>query len=257
MTESPPLDRMQLIADYRTAVNSLKKSGKQAITYGCLCLFVGLINFDPTNVFQCLYLGVGAAEVLIGLRNRLRPSPLGVLLDLFLLALLGMWNIGVQVLVMEMGGQPWWPGAVFGFFIIIAAARRVRHFNRVRDAFREPPSESQLAWFDEVINEIRNTNSDESDDMIEFRSGLTWKGKRLGDVLIVVDHFDLENLIVDARDVDFTDRGKGLIRKNRYGQLRLGERTFSLASISPQKLDVLLSWRGDANRPEEQLLPEF
>jgi hypothetical protein len=127
----------------------------------------------------------------------------------------------------------------------------VSHYNRVRDAFREPPSESQLAWFDEVIDEIRNAKADETDDMIQFTTGFTWKGKRLGDVLIVVDQLDSENLVVDPGDTGFTDRGKVLIGKGRNGALRLGKRTFGLVTISPEMLLVLMNWQADAHVPKD------
>ena len=78
-----------------------------------------------------------------------------------------------------------------------------------------------------------------------------WKGKRFGDVAIFVDKLDFENLIVDPRDIEWTDKSKALFGSNRLVVLRIGVRTFKIADISPEMLLRLESWQTDAIEPED------
>ena len=116
-------------------------------------------------------------------------------------------------------------------------------------SFREPPTDEQVAWFDEVIAEIKAAKVAETPDMVEFRSGFLWKGRKLGDVLIFVDKLDFDNLIADRHDVDFTDKGKALFG-GRIVKLRIGRRTFRFAEIRPEMLATLQSWGADEEPPE-------
>jgi hypothetical protein len=251
MTEAAPLDRMQKIADYRTTCRFLRRSGKQAIVYGCFSLFIGAMTHqfqDP--LYSYLYLVLGSIELIVGLRNRFKPSAVGVILDGCLLILIGAWMTTVQLLAIFQGLNNSWIALVIGPAFIGIAIQRFYKYGHAREAFREPPTEEQISWFDEVIAEIKAAKVAETPDMVEFRAGFLWKGRKLGDVLIFVDKLDFDNLIADRRDVDFTDKGKALFGGGRIVKLRIGRRTFRFAEIRTEMLALLEEWGADEEPPE-------
>jgi len=178
---------------------------------------------------------------LIGLRNRYQPSAVGLILDGILLMLLGGWLLTQQqaILLILRGGT------VLGVVLILMSALRFQRYGQVRDAFAEPPTDGQVAWFDEIVAEIQAADAAADPTIVEFRSGIAWKGKRLGDVLIFTDALDSENLIVDRHDAETTDKGKALLGSARFAAMRFGRRTFDFAEIAPEQLERLQSWRTD------------
>jgi hypothetical protein len=245
MTDSAPLDRMQKMADYRTTCKFLNQSGKQGIVFGCVFLLTGVLTFN-NQPLDYLYLGLGTAELLVGLFNRYQPSAFGIVLDGIMLILLGIWNLTVLAINLGMGIPPSWFGPIFGAVVILVGVQRIRRYPRVKAAFEEPPTDEQMAWFDDIVKDVREATPDAAGDVVEFRAGLAWKGKRFGDTAIFVDKMDMENLIVDRRDIDWTDKGKALFSIRRNVRLRIGERSFTLAEITPEMLTLLETWRDGA-----------
>jgi hypothetical protein len=250
MTDDAPLERMQKIADFRTTTRYLKRGGRSSIVFGCIFLFLGALVFQG-QLHNYLYLGLGVAELFVGLHNRFRPSAAGVVLDAVMLLLLGVWNLANQLLLFNAGVPPEIFGLVFGVLVIGIALQRFRKYPRAREAFAEPPTEEQLAWLDELIVEIQAADPATTPDLVEFRSGFPWKVRRLGDVLVLVDKLDTENLIVDRHDLDWTDRGKALFGSNRLVRLRVGHRVFGVAEFRPDVLATLDEWRRYPEPPED------
>ncbi len=251
MTDAAPLDRMQQMADYRTTCKFLKRSGQQGIVFGSLFLLIGVMNFGQ-RATDYLYLGLGSIELLIGLHNRYYPSALGIVLDGILLILLGVWNLAWQAMAVAQGVPLSWFSGIFGVLVIVVGVMRFKRYPRIKAAFDNPPTDVQIAWFDDVVKEVQEATPNASGDVVEFRSGLVWKGKRFGDMVIFVDKMDFENLIVDRRDTEWTDKGKTLFGGRRHGRLRIGERTFSFAEFTPENLAVLEAWRYDSEAPESE-----
>jgi hypothetical protein len=259
MTDESPLQRMQRIADYRTTCKFLVKSGKQGIIFGSLFLFVGIMSFD-NRITDYLYLGLGSIELFVGLHNRFRPSAFGIILDGIMLILLGAWNLASMGIIINQGVPPSLFSAIFGVVVILVAITRFRRYPRIRAAFEDPPTAEQIAWLDEVIKEIQDSTA-ASEDTVEFRAGLLWKGKRYGDTVIFVDIMDSENLIVDRRDIGWQDKGKALFSSRRNVSLNIGERSFAIAEFAPEVLDRLELWRTegeaqDLSTHDEGMVPE-
>jgi hypothetical protein len=243
MASNPPLDRLQKIADYRTTCKFLRRKGKSAIIFGALFMYLGVMLFAG-RIVDYLYLGVATCELLIGLRNRLRPSATGVILDGGMLVLLSVWNLAMQLLWLQAGGDIR-IGAAIDVLIAVAGIRRIAGYGRARDAFQEPPTPDQLDWFDDLIHEIQTAKAAETSDMIQFKSGLRWKGRRLGDMVVFVDKLDFENLVVDRHDIEILDDRKSLLSNARQVKLRLGRKLFKVAEFSPKMLEILETWQID------------
>jgi hypothetical protein len=238
MASTPPLDRLQKIADYRTTCTFLRRKGKSGIVLGCFFWFIGANAFQG-RLFDYLYLGFATIELLVGLRNRLRPSAFGVVLDGGVLILLGVWNLTMQFLGWRLGT------AIIDVVVICLGIRRIAGYPRARGVFRDPPTPEQIHWFDDLVAEIQSATAAETSDVIEFTSGIRWKGRRLGEIAVFVDKHDSENLIVDLRDIEILSNRKALLRSTRQVQLRVGRKTFALAEFSPEMLSLLESWLAD------------
>jgi hypothetical protein len=243
MAISPPLDRLQKIADYRTTCKYLRRNGKTGIVLGCFFLFLGAMAFQG-RLFDYLYFGLATIQLLAGLKNRLRPSAFGVVVDGGMLILLGVWNLTTRFL-------GWRQGAIiFDVVVICLGIRRIAGYPRARAVFRDPPTPEQIDWFDDLVAEIQSAKAEETPDLIEFTSGIRWKGRRLGDIAVFVDIHDSENLIVDLRDIEILSDRKALLRSARQVKLRIGRRTFALAEFAPEMLSLLKSWLADVEPAE-------
>jgi hypothetical protein len=243
MAITPPLDRLQKIADYRTTCKFLRRNGKTGIVLGCFFWFLGAMAFQD-RLFDYLYLGFATIELLVGLRNRLRPSASGVVLDGGMLILLGVWNLTTRFLGWRQGA------AIFDVVVICLGIRRIAGYPRARAVFLDPPTPEQIQWFDDLVAEIQSAKAAETSDLIEFTSGIRWKGRRLGEIAVFVDKHDSENLIVDRHDIEIQSDRKALLRSARQVKLRVGRKTFALAEFSPEMLSVLESWL-DGDEPAE------
>jgi len=241
MNDEAPIKRLQKIADFRTTSEHLKKSGRAAILFGFLWVYLGVESFDG-SISQYLYIGLGCCELLMGLRNRYFPTPIGFVLEGCFLILLGLYNIGRQLNDIALGGQPVLFSAIFAGLTIWIGFRHFKRYHQVRDAFDEPPSKEQLEWLDDIVAEIRKLKSSGSPEIVCFRSGLEWIGRRLGDLLIFIDQIDSENVIVDRRDAVCIDKGKVLLGSKHNAEVFLGERRFALAQFTPEMLGRFQNW---------------
>jgi hypothetical protein len=251
MNGMPPLDRLQKIADYRTTCRSLKQKGRGAIYWAVLFLCLGVQFFDG-GLLGFLYLGVAFIELLVGLRNCLQPSAFGLVLDGGMLILLSVWNLAMYVLCGPMVAISFGPG--FDVGIAIAGVRRIAGYARARAVFAEPPTPDQLRWFDDLAAEIQGAKAAETPDLVEFLAVGRWKGMRLGEIIVFVNHIDSENLIVAPQEIEILSDHKALFGKTRQLRLRIGSKTFPLAEFSPEMLAVLESWLdGDERMTREEM----
>ncbi len=244
MTRDPPLERLQKIADFRTTRKHLRDSGRGGIVWGCLILVFGTATFDGQVAdYSCIALGV--VESLVGIRNLLYPSAFGIVLEAGLLITVGAWRLSVEIFALQNGGNIGWGWFVFNLMLVMAGFGLIRRYSYARDAYRDPPTIEQLAWFDDLMAEIHEEKWIETDDFVEFRMGLRWKAKRVADLVIVADENDYDNLIVDRHDIDIEDKGRVLFGSSRKVHLRIGRRTLVNAEFTPEMLARLQAWSTD------------
>jgi hypothetical protein len=253
MTSTAPLDRLQKIADYRTTCKFLRKNGVGEMAFGFALSLNGAFAFQ-NRLVDYLYLAIATIVLLNGLRNRLHPSAFGRVMNGSMMILLGAWNLTIQFLWLGQGapiafnfGAP----AIFDVFVICFGIREILRYPQARAVFRDPPTPEQIHWFDDLIAEIQSAKAGETPDLVEFTSGIRWRGRRLAEIAVFVDKNDLETLIVDRHDIEILSDRKALLRSARQVKLRIGRRTFALAVFSPEMLSVLESWLGD----DEQMEP--
>jgi hypothetical protein len=248
MASTAPLDRLQKIADYRTTCNFLRRKGNGSILLGGFFLYLGAVVFEgePFGYF-CLALAV--FEVLIGIKNRFRPSAFGLILDGGTLIVLSVWNLAWHCLWWRLGGLGGLGGGIAPAAVDEAVAclgiRRIAGYSRAFAAFNKPPVPEQIQWLDDLVDEIQRAKASENPAMIEFKARGRWKGMRLGDLIVFVDRLDFENLIVDRREVEILNDRQALLSSMREVRLRLGRKLFRLARFSPEMLSILESWLRD------------
>ncbi len=244
MASTAPLDRLQKIADFRTTCNFLRRKGNGSILLGGFFLYLGAVVFAG-EAFGYFCLALAAFEVLIGIKNRFRPSAFGLILDGGMLIVLSVWNLAWHALWWRLGGGIA-PAAV-DVAVACIGVRRIAGYSRAFAAFDKPPEPEQIQWLDDLVDEIQRARASETPAMIEFKAGVRWKGMRIGDLIVFVDRLDFENLIVDRREVEILNDRQALLSSTREVRLRIGRRLFQLARFSPEMLSILESWLHDDN----------
>ena len=252
MEANSPLERLQTIADYRTTSRMLRESGRQSFFWGGLMLLLGYLSFTGA-AWNYVYLALGFAEFGVGALNRYRPSAEGIIFDGLLLLVFALWNLGMQALAWLGGGGVSWFGLVVGVFLLLAGFIRVSWYKRARAGFDDPPTEEQLAWLDGLAREILASDPAQNPDTVEFTSGLRWKGKLLGEAVVLVAQNEAEILVVGRDDFEMSATGKTLFGGKHTGQVRAGARRFRQAIFAPPALANYEHWKAG---PEEEPTPD-
>jgi hypothetical protein len=179
--------RLQQVAAYRELCRAVRKTGRENVFFALLMLGLAYLSFPNgggrglVQFVFALYLGLALAEFAVGLFKFIRPSAEGILLDGLVLLMFAGWNIGWQGLRLVAGVPPQVVIALLGVFMLFQAVERFRSYGRLRRLFRERPSPDQIAWFDDLVREIRAADPDQDDTALDLPTRGRWKAKLLGD----------------------------------------------------------------------------
>jgi hypothetical protein len=244
MERSEPLDRLQKIADYRTAYRFLRTSGKHSMIFGAILLALILQDFGG-QPGDALLATICAVEVLIGAWNRFNPSPVGMILDGCWIGLLGVVSIYRFAVMLPVVGRLAWISFAFGVSLLLAAAMRFAWYGRAKRAFADPPTEDQIAWLDELVKEILAADPATDPQAVAFSMGATFKGKLLGDTAVFVMGKDVDLFVAARDDVEFEVTGK-LFGRKPQAMIRIGRRKFPGATLSEAAVANYRRWKDDA-----------
>jgi hypothetical protein len=183
--------RLQQVASYRELCNSVRRTGRENVFFALLMVGLAYMTFQPNGqgfvqfVFV-LYLGLALAEFAVGLFKFIHPSAEGLLLDGLVLLMFAGWNLGWQGLQLVRGAPPNLIIAVLGAMMLAQAVGRFKTYGELRRMFRDRPSPDQIAWFDDLIREIRAADPEQDDTALDLPAGGRWKAKLLGDTAFFV-----------------------------------------------------------------------
>jgi hypothetical protein len=179
--------RLQQVAAYRELCRSIRGSGRGNVVFAGLMLFLAYLtaNVQPAWVLA-LYVGLALAELAAGLFKAVAPSAEGVLLDAFILLLFALFNVGMQGLRFLAGAQPSPVIAFFGLYLLWSAVGRFRAYGHLRRLFADRPTADQIAWFNDLVHEIRTADPETDDQALDLPTRPAWKAKLLGTTAFVV-----------------------------------------------------------------------
>jgi hypothetical protein len=182
--------RMQLhrVVAYRDLCRAVRRSGRENVFYASLMLFLAYIAWDRgmDPVIVAVYGSLVAAELAIGLFKWAFPSAEGYLLDgLVLLAFAGVY-IGVQFQKAQVG-RALEPIVLFlGLYMFWGAINRFKAYRQLRRMFAERPTAEHMAWFDDLIAEIRDADPQSDELALDLPTKPHWKAKLLGTMAFFV-----------------------------------------------------------------------
>lgn len=183
--------RLQQVAAYRELCRRVRIGGRDNIFFALLMLLLAYYTFNPNaggivQFVYLLYLGLALCEFLIGLFKWLYPSAEGILLDGVLLLIFAAWNLGWQGLALAAGQQPFTVLIFLGLFMLMIAVGRFKVYGQLRKLFAERPSAEHIAWFDDLLHEIRTADPQSDELALDLPTGPHWKAKLLGSTVFFV-----------------------------------------------------------------------
>jgi hypothetical protein len=139
-------------------------------------------------------------ELLAGVFKWLFPSAEGFLLDgLVWLAFAG-YNLGISYLRFQAGGQPSPVGVFFCVYMLYGAINRFKYYGQIRKVFAQRPTSEQIAWFDDLVYEIKNADPSNDDQVLDLPTGPHWKAKLLGTTVFFIGMKNSTVLILGPDD---------------------------------------------------------
>lgn len=184
--------RLQQVLVYRKLCQSIRAGGRSNVFFAGIMLALAYYTFNPRlggilGIIFVLYLGLAFAELSVGLFKWLFASAEGVLLDAGLLLIFATWNLSSQALFYFLiGKQPDFVIVFLGIIMFSGAVRRFKDYTELRRLFADRPSREQLAWFDDLIDEIRRADPATDDLALDLPTRPHWKAKLLGSTAFFV-----------------------------------------------------------------------
>jgi len=196
---------LQRVLAYRELCRSIRSSGRGNVFFAVLFFAFAYFVFQPNaggaaNILVLLYAGLALAEIGVGLFKWFFPNAEGVLLDALLLLLFAGINLGSQALVLAMGQNPSLVGVFIGLILLSGAVRRFKNYLDLRRAFADRPTSDQLAWFDDLIYEIKHADPATDDLALDLPTRPHWKAKLLGTTAFFVEKAGREVLVAGPWD---------------------------------------------------------
>jgi hypothetical protein len=175
--------RMQLqrVVAYRELRAGVRRSGRGNVFFALVMLFFAYLVWEQraaaggVPLAAVLYGALAVGELLVGLFKWLFPSAEGVLLDGFVL----LAFVGYNFLALLGGRPPAWV-ILFGLFMLWAAVGRFKAYAQLRRMFAHRPSPEHLAWFDDLVAEIRAADPQADELALDLPTKPHWKVKLLG-----------------------------------------------------------------------------
>jgi hypothetical protein len=161
------------------------------------------------------YAVLGVAELFVGLWKKFAPSVEAVLVDGLILFAFGGFVLLRQVLAWQGIG----PGQVHPVSILLGiwwlsdGVKAVKGYGALRRAFPERPSRDQIAWFNDLVYEIRAADPETDDAALDIPTSPHWRAKLLGSTAFFVTTRGGSVLVAGPGDFaihrDDHDRGTG------------------------------------------------
>jgi hypothetical protein len=214
--------RLQQVAAYRELCRGVRRSGRENIFFALIMLFLAyVVSKGQANVVVLtLYLILAVGELLVGLFKLLKPSAEGIFLDGIVLLVFAVFNLGFQYVGFQ-NGRPLDPIIIFlGLFMLFGAVNRFKAYGQLRLLFAERPSAEHMAWFDDLVREIKAADPQSDDLALDLPTSPHWKAKLLGTTAFFVTLKGNSVLVAGPHDFELlrekadhgTGRRKGLLR---------------------------------------------
>ena len=246
--------RMRLIgvAAYRELCRGVCRSGRDNIAFAALMSFLAYISWqNAPNIIIVVYCILIGSELAVGLFKWFFPSAEGHLFDGCVLLLFAVGNRGFQCLAFKAGNGASPVVILFGLLILSQAISRFKFYGQLRRMFADRPSAEQLAWFDDLVREIKAADPQTDDLALDLPTQPHWKAKLLGTTAFFVTAKGSMVLVAGPDDLELlrekADHGTG----RRKALLRLHEVPSPEFEISDASWANYQKWRAANPLPQD------
>ena len=237
--------QLQRVAAYRELCRGVRRSGRFNVVFALFMILLTYLAWDAgfrilsVIVFAALAIG----ELLVGLYKWLAPSAEGILLDGIVLLVFVAYYLTAQYLRVQNNAPPNAVSILLGLFMLMNAIERFRDYGRLRRLFAERPSAEHIAWFDELVHEIRAADPQADELALDLPTGPHWKAKLLGTTAFFVGMRDGAVGIAGPDDFELlrekADRGTG----RRKALLRFHDMAYPEFEITDSTWANYQRWR--------------
>jgi hypothetical protein len=215
--------RLQQVAAYRGLRRTVRRMGRENVVFALVVL--GLAHFalglgagGRLSPLVLLYLGLVLGELAVGLFKAVFPSAEGVLLDAIVLLGFAGVNLGLQAMRL----MPVSSVAVFlGLFMLWASVGQFNRYRQLRALFAQRPTADQIAWFDDLVREIRAADPDLDDQAIDLPTRPHWQAKLLGTTAFFVSGHGEAVLVAGPDEFEIVRETKDAGTGRRKAYLRV------------------------------------
>ncbi|MBM3983670.1 MAG: hypothetical protein FJ304_26050 [Planctomycetes bacterium] len=188
--ESTMRVRLQQVAAYRELCRSVQRGGRENVVFALIMLGLAYLIYSgggAANERAAILFGIIAAgELLVGLYKWFAPSAFGLFLDgvvMLVFAGLNGWFV-YQRVQMGIGANP--INVFFGLFMLFGAINRFKSYGTLRALFAERPDPEHMAWFDDLVREIRWSDPQTDQLALDLPTRPHWRAKLLGNTAFFV-----------------------------------------------------------------------
>jgi hypothetical protein len=207
--------RLQQVAAYRELRRSVARGGRENVVFALVMLaFAYFIHQGGGNLGVTLFFALLAAgELLVGLFKWMWPSAEGLVLDALVLLCFAALNGWLAYNQFQRAGQPGMLSVFFCLYMLFAAMNRFKAYGELRRMFAERPDPEHIAWFDDLVVEIRASDPMTDRSALDLPTSPHWKAKLLGGTAFFVATSGSAVWVAGADDFTLrrekTDRGIG------------------------------------------------
>lgn len=244
--------RLQQVAAYRELCRGVRRSGRENVVFAVIMMFLAyiVIQAQANPLIIALYGILIVGELLVGLFKWLMPSAEGVLLDGIVLLVFAAFNFGLEFLRFQ-AGQGLNPVIIFlGLFMLMGAIGRFKAYGQLRRLFAERPSPEHMAWFEDLVQEIRAADPQTDELVLDLPTNPHWKAKLLGTTVFFVSTKGNAVWIAGPQDFEILrekhDRGTG----QRKGLLRIHGLPYPEFEITDVTWSNYQKWRASNPLPQ-------
>jgi hypothetical protein len=236
---------LQVVAKYRGARRSLRLRGIGSIIWGIIAIAIGASSIEANPVNGILVL-IGLFLSIEGIWLSSRPVAAGMIIDGFMLLVLGVWNIYVTCMSPESGGV----FGILGVAQIIWGFQSFWKYGTAAAILKIPPSELAMQRFDQIVIGMKSATMTNDPSLIEFENNSVnksfnrhqnWKARLDLDKAFFLGDGENSGLILAPKQkvLIYGNVLKGTMIK---ANLSTGDRTFSVR-ISPDAFQRYAEWK--------------
>lgn len=245
--------RLQSVAAYRELCRAIRSGATHTLVNALIWLGLTALLFQGIGPDPILlgYLVLGAAELAVGVWKKVRPTVEAVLVDGIVLLGFGGFILIRQFLAWQgIINWPVHPVSIFlGVWWLSDAFRAFRTYGDLRRAFPERPAPEHIAWFDDLVLEIRASDPQTDPLALDLPTRPRWQAKLLGPIAFFVSDKGAVWLIGPddfALKREKIDHGTG----HRRAMLSIGSERFPEFEIDDASWANYQNWMASRSEPQ-------